>query len=109
MLLKAPAPTDKQQLQYLPGVIGSYGKFLPGLFTLLHFLHRLLQLRMSWNWRKSCQQALDRVKELLASAPVLTHCDVNLPLQLECDASPYWVGALLSHIEENESTKAVAH
>lgn len=98
VLLKAPAPTDKQQLQFLLGVIEFYSKFLPDLSSLLHLLHRLLQLRVTCNLSKSCQQALDQVKELLASALVLTHNDVNLPLQLECDALPYPVGAVLSHI-----------
>jgi len=36
-------------------------------------------------------------KEKLASAEVLAHCDVNSPIKLDCDASAYIIGAVLSH------------
>lgn len=32
---------------------------------------------------------------------ILTHFDPKLPLQLACDASPYGVGAVVSHIMPN--------
>jgi hypothetical protein len=45
------------------------------------------------------------VKTALAQSEALTQFNPNLPLQLACDASPYGVGAVVSHImpsvEEN--------
>ena len=43
------------------------------------------------------KQAFSRVKKMLKSNKVLTHFNDQLPLLLECDASPYGVGAVLSH------------
>lgn len=44
----------------------------------------------------------------LVSADVLTHYDLNKPLRLKCDASPYGVGACLTHIMEDGSERPVA-
>ena len=37
------------------------------------------------------------MKNLLKSIQVLSHYDDRLPLLLECDVSPYGLGAVLSH------------
>ncbi|XP_064469988.1 uncharacterized protein K02A2.6-like [Ornithodoros turicata] len=108
-VLRAPAPTDKQQLRSLLGVINFYGKFLPDLSSVLYPLHRLLKLKVAWSWNQQCQMAFNRVKELLASPPVLVHYDPDAPLQLECDASAFGVGAVLSHIQEDGSVKPIAY
>ena len=47
------------------------------------------------------------IKELLQSGRVLTHFDDKLPLILACDASPYGLGAVLSHRFPNGEEKPV--
>ena len=53
---------------------------------------------MSWSWQPECQEAFESARELLQSAKVLAHYDVNLPIKLACDASSYGIGAVLSHV-----------
>ena len=50
-----------------------------------------------WSWGPSEVEAFIKVKELLKSSRVLVHFDPQLPLILSCDASPYGLGAVLSH------------
>ena len=38
---------------------------------------------------------------MLEAAPVLNHYDLSKPMVLSCDASPYGVGAVLSHISDS--------
>ena len=40
---------------------------------------------------------------------MLVHFDENKPLILACDASPYRVGAVLSHVMEDKSERPIAY
>ena len=50
----------------------------------------------------------DEAKTKLVSAPVLTHYDPNLPIQMAGDASQYEAGAVISHIMPDGSEKPIA-
>ena len=54
------------------------------------------------------QEAFDRLKQKLASAPVLTHYSNDLPLKLDTDASHYSVGAVISHVHPNGEERTIA-
>ena len=108
-LKEAPAPTNVSQLKSFLGLLNYYGRFVPNLSTVLAPLHRLLEKRTSWTWGTEQQQAFDRVKALLTSDTVLAHYDPTRPLLLACDASPYGIGAVLSHTFEDGSERPVAY
>ena len=105
----APRPQDISQLCAFLGMLNYYGKFLPSLATLLRPLYDLLQSSKPWNWAKSQELAFRKVRELLSSAHLLTHYDPEKPLVLACDASPYAVGAVLSHRMEDHSKRSIAY
>ena len=42
-------------------------------------------------------------------AEVLAHYDVNLPIKLDCDASAYGIGAVLSHTYSDGSERPNAY
>ena len=86
-----------------------YGKFIPGLSTATHPLNELLRHKVRWEWSKDCQKAFQKLKEQLISRPVLVHYDSSLPLKMACDASPYGVGAVISHTMPDGSEKPVAY
>lgn len=44
--------------------------------------------------------AFDELKSKMASTEVLTHYNIAMPPKLDCDASAYGVGAVLSHLHE---------
>lgn len=49
------------------------------------------------------------LKSKLASAEVLAHYDPALPVKLDCDASAYGVGAVLSHQYADGSERPIAY
>ncbi|XP_075539783.1 uncharacterized protein LOC142574626 [Dermacentor variabilis] len=100
-VIKAAAPTTKQQLQSFLGVVNYYGKFVPNLSTVANPLYRLLQKDTSWCWDDRCRAAFEQIKTMLSSPQVLAHYDPDRPLKLACDASQYGVGAVLSHVFED--------
>ena len=70
-------------------------------------LHKLLQKGVKFSWSAECEQAFQRVKDSLASSPVLMHYSNDLPVVLEVDASPYGVGGCLFHITEGGQKKPI--
>ncbi|XP_033014676.1 uncharacterized protein K02A2.6-like [Lacerta agilis] len=93
----APAPQSKKELQSFLGLLNFYHAFLPHKASIAEPLHRLLDDRGTWKWGQREAAAFAAVKDLLSSDSVLTHFREDLPLSLACDASPYGIGAVLSH------------
>ena len=96
-IVDALDPKNLTELRSFLGLVNYYGKFLPNLATILSLLYKLLQQTSDWRWGPREKRAFCRVKKLLLSNRVLTHFSEELPLLLECDASPYGLGAVLSH------------
>ncbi|XP_041651122.1 uncharacterized protein K02A2.6-like [Cheilinus undulatus] len=104
-IMEAPAPTNVTELKSYLGLLNYYNKFLPNLATLLAPLHELLRQDVKWTWKQKQEEAFQRSKALLHSAQVLVHYSADRELILSCDASPYGVGAVLSHVMEDGSEK----
>lgn len=100
-IVRAPALKNITKLCSFLGLVNYYGKFLQNLATTLSPLYSLLQENKRWSWGRSQAEAFDAVKKLLLSSRVLVHFDDSLPLVLSCNASPYGIGAVLSHIMPN--------
>lgn len=97
---KAPMPTHKAELQVFLG-LNFYVVFLPHKASVAEPLPRLLDSSAAWHWGRLETHAFEAVKELLKSSAVLVQYSDRLPLTLACDASPYGIGAVLSHICPN--------
>ena len=105
---QAPVPENVSQLRSFLGLVNYYARFLPNLSTTLHPLNALLQKGTAWRWTAACHQAFDKVKGQIASDLVLTHFNPALPLRLASDASPYGIGAVMSHVLPNGTERPIA-
>ena len=106
---EAPAPSNGQELRAFLGLVNYYGRFISQFSTITHPLNQLLKNGTRWVWSKACNKAFLLLKEKLASAEVLAHYDVNLPMKLDCDASAYGIGAVLSHTYSDGSERPIAY
>ena len=104
----APAPTNVSQLRSYIGMVNHYHHFLPNISAVLAPLHELLHKDTRWHWGKRQQEAFEWSKGLFQSPKLLVHNNPNLPLVLTCDASPYGIGAVLSHTMPDGVDKPVA-
>ena len=103
-----PVPTNVTQLRSFVGLVYYYGKFLPNLSSVLAPLYTLLQKGAQWKWGVQQEKAFSTLKSQLTSDRLLVHFDPQKPLTLACDASPYGVGAVLSHHLEDGSEQPIA-
>ncbi|KAG5883822.1 hypothetical protein JTB14_036939 [Gonioctena quinquepunctata] len=97
---EAPSPTLKLELQTFLGMLNFFHVFLENKPTVAEPLHKSLHEDISWKWMTEEQDAFDRLKIMLSSLENLAHYDEKKALVLTCDASPYGVGAVLSHLDE---------
>ena len=104
----APAPQNVTQLRSFVGLVNFYSKFLPNLATRLAPLYHLLQKEAKWCWEAAQKKSFKEAKAQLSSSALLAHYDPSQELLLTCDASPYGVGAVLSHRLADGNDKPVA-
>ena len=106
---QAPAPANLAQLRSFLGMVNYYGKFLKGLSSMLAPLYALLQKNQTWKWGQQQKDAFAKVKQELVSPKILIHYEPQRKLLLSCDASPYGIGAVISHVMDDGCEKPIAY
>ncbi|XP_061164466.1 uncharacterized protein K02A2.6-like [Saccostrea echinata] len=107
-VLNAPEPKNVSELRAFLGLVNYYGRFMENLSTHSAPLYDLLKDNSKFVWSKSCRAAFEKIKELVTSDQVLVHYDPQKPVTLATDASPYGLGAVLSHVMPDGSEKPIA-
>ena len=88
-------PQFLTELQRFLGMVNYLGKFIPNLAEVTSPLRALLKKDVAFNLQKPQLDAIEKLKILITSAPILKIFDPNLPTRLKIDASSKGVGALL--------------
>ena len=70
-------------------------KFIPNESEVTAPVRELLKDRAFWSWQPEHTEAMEKLKTLLALAPVLKYYDVNKPVIIQADASQSGLGACL--------------
>lgn len=108
-ITEAPRPGSVRELRAFLGLVQYYGRFINNLSTVAQPLNKLLCKGVLWRWSEACDRAFKKLKTTLASAEVLAHYDPELQVKLDCDASAYGVGAVLSHTYPDGSERPIAY
>ncbi len=72
-------------------------------------LYQLLHKTAVWKSGATQEKAFGAAKELLQSPQLLVHYDCVKDLVLTCDASPYWVGAILAHCQADGTEQPIGY
>ncbi|UYV80664.1 K02A2.6-like [Cordylochernes scorpioides] len=91
-------PINVKTLQSFLGAVNVYHKFIPEYARLRHPLNQLLKKNAKWLCSPNCQQAFDKLKQHLATQPVLHLFQEGLPCQVYCDASTQGIAGVLKQV-----------
>ena len=93
-MIKMSVPQSLTEVQIFLGMLNYLGKFIPNLAEVTAPLRALLKKDVAFNLQKPQLDAIEKLKILITSAPILKIFDPNLPTRLKIDASSEGVGAL---------------
>ena len=96
-VLNISPPTTKKQVRALLGLVGFYRRYIPNFASLVAPLTELTKKNLPTKvvWTNRCQQALEQVKEILSSDPVVVLPDFGKDFTIRTDASSTGLGAVL--------------
>jgi hypothetical protein len=91
-----PTPRRLKDVQGFMGFANFYRRFIKGFSEIARPMNNLAKKDKIWKWEEEQQNAFDELKRAFTTAPVLKMPDPNKKYRLECDASNYATGAVLS-------------
>jgi len=91
-----PIPTSVKQVRHFMGLAGYYRKFIRGFADLARPLTELTKETVPYEWTPHCQQAFDKLKEALMSAPILQTPNYDKDFVVTTDASNFAIGGVLA-------------
>ncbi|RXN36309.1 krab-a domain-containing [Labeo rohita] len=90
------------EVRQFVGLASYYRRFVKDFATVAKPLHNLLRKHARFHWTPESQQAFDKLKELLTTAPILGYPMDSGDLILDTDASNFGIGAVLSQLQQGE-------
>ena len=96
-ILNLSTPTTKKQVRAVIGLASYYRRYVPNFADILAPLTQLTKKNTPSRvrWTPECQEALDKLKHILSSEPVIQLPDFSQTFILRTDASSRGLGAAL--------------
>jgi len=93
------APTSVPVIHSFLGLAGYYRRFIPEFSKIAKPMTELLKKGVKFYWSNQCEEAFQKLKTLLTSAPILAQPNTTKPFDVYCDASGTGLGYVL--MQEN--------
>ncbi|KAF8087011.1 hypothetical protein N665_0603s0013 [Sinapis alba] len=90
-----PLPTSVTEIRSFLGLAGYYRKFVIGFASISKPLTRLTGKGVAYEWSSEIEEAFNKLKEALTSAPILVLPKPNRPYIVYTDASHVGLGCVL--------------
>ena len=107
-VVEASQPTTPSEVRSFLGLVGFSARFIPNFSTIAEPLRKIARKGTPFVWSGDQAKAFEKLKEQIASAPVLAYFDKEAHIQVIADASPVGLGAVLVQ-EKNGESRAVCY
>ena len=101
-ILEWPEPQNLTQLRSFVGICAYYRRFVPEFSTICKPLFLLTQKGQQFVWGEAQQVAMDTMKTLLTTPPILGYPRTGDEFVLDTDASAVGLGAVLTQVQDGE-------
>jgi hypothetical protein len=109
-VLKMKSPQNVKEVRQFIGLSGYFRKFMKDYARMVEPLTRLTKKSVAWVWSlKNKKKAVQQVKSVLTTRPVLAIFDASLATELHTDASSLGFGSMLVQIKENGQRCVIAY
>ena len=99
-IVNMPPPDGKPALRRLLGLVKYLAQYIPHESDITQPLRSLLKEDVQWQWMPEHEEALQKIRDVLSSQPLLRFYDVQKPVTIQADASSSGLGACL--LQENQ-------
>lgn len=107
-VLEWPVPSKVKDIQAFLGFANFYRRFIEDYSRIVRPMTELLRKDVRFEWGPRQQASFEELKRRFTEAPVLAMPDLEKPFILECDASDFATGAVLSQVGTDGSVHPVA-
>ena len=107
-LVNFPKPTNVHEVRQVLGMGSYYRRFVPGYADVVRPLVELTKKSKTFKWSEECDKALAALKVALVGPEIMAYPLTEGKFVLDCDASDYSIGAVLSQIQ-GEKEKVVPY
>jgi len=109
-----PVPKSQTELKSFIGLCNYYRRFVDGFARIVSPLNKLLKAEKrgkfkEGDWTEACQNAFEKLKGALTSAPILNFPDMNKPFILSTDASGTAIGYVLGQVDSDGNENVIAY
>ena len=104
-----PRPKTKKEVRRFLGTAGFYRDFIRNFADIAEPLRHLTKDTVKFMWTNDCENAFEKLKELLTQEPVLAFPITNKEFIVEVDASKVGVGGVLLQEQRDGSVKPVSY
>ena len=97
-----PVPKNVHDVRSFLGLAGYYREHIDSFSGIAEPMFYLTRKGVKFHWSEACQDAFQKLKEALTSAPVLAYPDPKKEYILDTDASLFGMGAVLSQVHDGQ-------
>lgn len=102
-------PTSVKGVRGFIGFVNFYRVFIQDFSDIARPLTELTKKDVQFKWDDRCEEAFDKLKEMLITAPILAHFDPERETMVEADSSGYATGGLMLQKDDHGIWRPVAY